>query len=624
MLGRYRQIFSAVIICGLVIALPHHAYAKKKKGKSPGVAVDESQFFDAEVSPGGKGSGKVKIQCMGNTPGQTKVTGKGMFFNSFPKLAKKASGKKRDKFKKLAKLGKDACKNPIFLSLDEYKGPFGFAEARMLYDRFAFSATPGEIDAAVAKGLKGTVNSLMTFVSEPGLDAVVKDLECDGRLPDDPNNETCDPNDPNDFSQTGVRKGQIYRMMNTQNRFFEKMFMFLHDERLSISTSKLGWCEQHSLFNYMSAVRNAARTGNYLQYMKDLQTSLFMRFVWLDGAYPGSNPNENWAREFWELGTVGPKDLKGLPVYSSLDIANSALAMSGWDVNYFENAFDHGYCDASFTPSQHAGGPKTIFAGTPYQAVVYDDDDVIEATFNHPRTAEHLAEDIWKEFVNPYATPAIIKEVAEEIRANGYNILPVIKKIMVSKALFDDKSRKSLIKQPIDLFLGFLRQTGFPEDVHGVDYYLSRLDQRPLRAPTVFGWDEVHLAGEGYVMEWRNVALDFVQWGDEDLIEKGYNLHAQFLSNPPATDQLIRRTADRFNVSLNDAQVASLVQYMNYNLEDCDWGHQSECAAGQSYQGLGQDYLDKDLFDPDAASDNWWKIRGVIGTLVMLPDYRMK
>ena len=110
---------------------------------------------------------------------------------------------------------------------------------------------------------------------------------------------------------------------------------------------------------------------------------------------------------------------------------------------------------------------------------------------------------------------------------------------------------------------------------------------------------------------------------DETLAEDGYDLHAQFLSGQPSVEQTVDRVANILGVELNQTQKSSLIQYLNYNLEPCSW-HKSQCNAGQSYLGQGQYFLDKDLFDSDIASDNWWKVRGLVTIIGMLPQYRMK
>jgi len=623
----------ALVLCAcLIVAHPHDAFAKKKskKNKNKGISVSEADYFTVKISLGNKKGQSVTIKCFNDLPGIVKSTPAGQIFMAFKKLKKTAKGdKKKAKYKTYAKLGAQACLSPDFLSLDEYKGTFGPAEARLLFDRFAFGASPEQINLAVAEGLNKTVQRLTTYQDEPALDAIEKDIQCDGKLPSDPENSTCDPTDPDDLSLPGVRNGLLYKMYYTVNPYFEKMFMFLHDERLSISSSKLGGSTAHAIYHYLNAVRNAARTGDYKKYMQDLNDDLFMRFIWLDGAYPGINPNENWPREFWELGTVGPTDLNGHPVYSSLDIANSALAMSGWDIDCSSDS-GHWTCNQTYTPVDHATGQKVIFAGTPYQAVInnpiglLEANDVLEATFQHPRTSESLAEDLWKEFINPFASPSAIKSLAKVIRDNGFNLLTTTRQIMKSRAMFAQKSRKSIIKQPVDALFGFIRQTGIPLDYYYIDSELNALRQLPLKAPTVFGWNEVSLADESRVLDWRNFIIMMIAQSNEDLAEQNYDLHAKFLSDQPSINTLIHRVADWLNVSLNQDQVSEFVQYLNYDLEPCNWGHQQACASGLSYKGEGEFFLDKNLYDPDIASDNWWKVRGLIAIISMLPEYRMK
>ena len=76
--------------------------------------------------------------------------------------------------------------------------------------------------------------------------------------------------------------------------------------------------------------------------------------VWLDG---GGNtvgrPNENLAREFMELFTLG------IGAYSETDVREAARALTGWRVDAAAAG------SAAFTPRDHDGGPKTVLGVTP-------------------------------------------------------------------------------------------------------------------------------------------------------------------------------------------------------------------------------------------------------------------
>lgn len=623
MVHRYFRFLLAGLAAFCLVSADAHAAPKKKKKRAKPLIVQANDVFSSNVSVKiGKKRKAAVIYCLDRTGGQVKETSQGLVFTSYSKalnnLKKKriTSGSKVLMLKALKKESARACVKPAFLSMGKFKGNFGEAEARTLFDRFAFGASPERIAQAVADGLERTVELLTTYTPEPGLDAIENSLRCDGRLPNDPDKETCEG--PNDLYFPGVRFGVYYRFWYSQNPLFEKLFMFVHDERLAASAGALGWCERYALVNHIDMIRRLVRGGTYKDFMREWNSDLMGNLKYLDGALNrGDNPNENYAREFWELGTVGPTDLNGVPVYSDTDIAQAALAFSGWKIIWDDPTQT---CVRTFSPDLQAPGPKVIFQGTPHQATVYDADDVLEATFRHPRTAEHLAEDLWLEFINPNPTASAIKELAQTIRENNYNLLAVVKILMQSQALYAENSRKSLIKHPVDLLFGFLRQTGMPLASHGYWFFEDRLDQMgqvPLLPPTIFGWNPRRLAGEGYVLEWRNTVNRLVLQGTDDMAEMGYDLKQRFLTGLPggqsASLAVIDRMSKWLGVSLNDSQKAVFDQYMNYDRVNC----YSDCNGQETV-------IRRDVFDGALDGDGEFKLRGLLDLIATSNEYRMK
>jgi len=598
------------------------------------------------------------VVCLAKTPGKTRKKGKEIFFTSFKDEEKILKGAKKTKsinarltlLKLLIKEGAKACVytnvgNPggggtpakgDHLSLDHYQGEFGFAEAQILFNRFAFGATPIQLQIAVNTGLDATVNRLFSLVSEAPLEAAAADIECDTWLSTDPDagtaNRQCSTSNVNDFSRSGVRTGLLYRFINSANPLYQKLAFFLMDERLAVAQTAARDCEKHAIKTYLTTVYQAALTGDYHHYMQNMNTDQLVHLRWLDG---GTNrggfalaPNENYAREFWELGTVAPTDLTGKPVYSDLDVANSALALTGWNIDDV-TVNGNNVCLASYVPLFHSGGPKTIFGGTPYQATIDNADDLLEATFRHPRVAESLAEDMWKEFINPFATPDSIRELAQIIRDNNYNLLPAFKKIMTSKAMYADKSRNSLIKHPMDLVVGFVKATGFPLYYRNYDELMARLEQQVLGPNTVFGWNEKYLSGQQLQIEWWNALVDYFINVNLDDIKKasGWSYYDRFVADLNAAGKrtasdVIDRVAKDLGIAITPAQKAELEQMMDYYLstyncpQDCN---------GQSFR------LIRNLYDTDPAADesktDWngqRRLRMLITALMELPSARTK
>lgn len=606
------------------------------------------------------------VVCVDNVPGQQTTTNGVLYFTQFKDKIKeeqsilkgiKGAKARRAKLLSIANLnalekaGRTGCKTvnatpptPVpsatptaapqptidaHLRLDRTSSSFGPAQARHLYNRFALGATKAEIDRAVETGLDATVERLLTFVPEPALDALYADIECDSWKADDEsggtNRKSCNNALFNDFSSYGARVALLNRYWRSQNGFFQKFSFWLSDERLATNFGVVGGCDRHAIRTYINSVYRAAKSGDYVQYMRDMNNDQLMHLTYLDGrSNKASGPNENWAREFWELGTIGAKHLDGTPVYTDADVAQSALAFTG-NVVTGQTVNGNYVCLAGYTPGLHAAGPKKIFIGTPFEATVENAEDVLVATFKHPRAAEHLAEDLWKGFISPYATPDAIRALAHVIREHNYNLLPVFRILMKSEALFADKSKKSLIKHPVDLVIQFLKATEFPLNYRAIEYIASSLDQVPGVAPSVFGWDEKQLSGEPHQIAWRSALTGyFINPGMVDMKKNSnWTYYDRFVASlvigqqGPTARQVIDTVAAELSVTLHEAQIQELEQFMNFSSTSS--GCPGEC-NGLSYR------LERYAYDshPSSSESTYQNsLKKMISVILQSPEYRV-
>lgn len=640
--------------------------AERKPPKTKLVDPSEITSVDVTIKISKKTSKVYTVQCFKGAAGKAKTAKKNMMqFKSFAKLQSESKRPKQVAlYKSLKTAGKKACTNPETpktpglpetpkdgdppvvapdaFSLEAYKGPFGENEARILFNRFAFAGSPQDIADAVARGLEATVAKLTTYQPEPVVDGIVEDIRRDSWRTDDPeagNQNKFPPYKLNDYSRTGIRIAWLHRMQITANPFFERVKFFIHDERLSVADTAARDCERHAIKTYLDDIDNVALTGDYRRYSQAMLDSQLMHLRWLDGAsnlggVAPNRPNENMAREALELKTTGPTSLNGENVYSDLDIAQLSRAFTGFQINTV-TIDDAQVCLASRVPLLHTPGMKVIFNGTPYQTEIDTDVDFIAAVFKHPRTAEHLAEDIWKEFINDKAPAgslegiAAIKALAKVIEDNHHNLLPVFRTVMLSKAMFAADSRNSLLKHPVERVIGFLRVTNYPLNYRRLDELMARLEQQPLRPPTVFGWNPQKLIDDSRMLSWRNAVTDyFMNINIEELKEDtGYSYYDRFVKDlhdqgKRTARDVIDRVSRELGVQLNEAQKAKLDDYMNYyySTYQCP----SQC-NGQPFKAV------RDIFDtsPDAEAsgvgyNGQRKIRGLLTIVTGLPQYLYK
>jgi len=253
---------------------------------------------------------------------------------------------------------------------------------------------------------------------------------------------------------------------------------------------------------------------------------------------------------------------------------------------------------------------------------------MLAAAFEDVRTSESLALDMWNEFIcKENVTPSAVRDLAKVIRDNNYQLLPVFRTIMKSKAVFAPQNRNCLIKHPVDLLVGFLRSTEIPvlgnRPYADMDSWLNDMGQRPLSPATIFGWDETKLAGEAYTLEWRNAILELVNkdnyikhpTGNYQIREEVF-YRTKFLAGAEGSAPLIDKISTTLGVQLNVDQKATLYRYMR-NDYNCPGNDNTQC------HGEAQ-YLEDKGEPATTVKRSDAKVRGLISLIAMLPEYRLK
>lgn len=603
-----------------------------KKRRSGDVIKKLSQGLDKAKAPLAKLKADVKkLKKRKDKPG------KGLY-----KKAKAKYDKARLKFQDLTALQAEAaaaCNAPSYLSLAKYKGNFGIAEAQVLCNRFLFGCTLAELQAASAMGLDAFVDEITTSLPEKNLDDDFADLRCDGLFAGQTGNVPCHQYNPNNRYMPGYRYGYTRYALLSSRPYFWRMLMFYHDEFMAGSTSALDGCEYYAADEHFNLLKNMAFNADFRSFMNAWNSDLLGNLNWLDGARNvGTSPNENYGREFWELGTLGVADANGNSNYGDLDIAEVARAFAGWQVEYKNlelGGNNYGVCLKAYFDGLSSPGAKTIFNGQPYQATVYNANDVLAATLAHPATAENIARKLLREFVNPYATPLIIKQLAKKVRAADYNLLPAIKTLMKSRAMFAAESRRSLIKDSNELLIGFFKSTGIPladpnypakYDYVELDSMLGDLGHRLMQPQTVFGFYQEAQTGASEVADRRNVFNTIMLQSESDLASKNFEF-ADVISDMQRTGagdayDVVTHLGLILGIPLSEAQKQHYVQYLTYDAAQCSNSavQQGKCSStSQPY------YLQLKGFVADSQFEGFEKkIRGVLLMMTRHPLFSMK
>lgn len=261
----------------------------------------------------------------------------------------------------------------------------------------------------------------------------------------------------------------LEQLHHTSYPLWERMILFWHNHFTS-SLEKVLWPQW--MFKQHQLIRKHA-LGNFAELLQAIAKDPAM-LSYLDGAKnTAASPNENFARELLELFTLG------VGHYTEADIINVAKAFSGWNLDSPKGEF-------LFQAKHHDNSTKQFLG----RSGNFDGADIIKILLAQDRTAEHIAEKFWKEFINTQQPdPTIIKEWAAVFRNSGYEIKALLLKIITSTVFWDIAQRGSLIKSPIEFTVGLLRELQLPfEEYDALRVANQQLGQDLFRPPDVKGW----------------------------------------------------------------------------------------------------------------------------------------
>ncbi|HXN27790.1 MAG TPA: DUF1800 family protein [Candidatus Acidoferrales bacterium] len=282
--------------------------------------------------------------------------------------------------------------------------------------------------------------------------------------------------------------------------------------------------------NYLQLLENDAFT-NYRQIMQDATLSPAMG-DWLDmvnngkpNTSQGDHANENYAREFMQLFTIGTAQLNldgsyqldsggnQIPTYTQNTVEAFALAYTGWTYPLAPGTTQKTYNPAYWTgpmvavDSNHDTTAKQLLvypgvsgggmlpAG---QSAAQDLQGALDNVFNHPNLGPFVSSELIQHLVTSNPSPAYIERVASVFNDNGSGVRGDMK-ALITAILMDPEARRGddpasavgtdgHLQEPILYMTGLLRAFGAASDGTNLAYYGSGMGQEALYAPSVFNF----------------------------------------------------------------------------------------------------------------------------------------
>jgi uncharacterized protein (DUF1800 family) len=378
--------------------------------------------------------------------------------------------------------------------------PFDSVKAAHLLNRAGFGGTEKEIENIRSIGPEAALDQMMDFpdaAAEEQSQTDVPDLSAIDGI----------PNSFQEFyrqlrNKSEADKKELRQRFNTANQevlmamshwwmqrmaygaypMQEKLTLFWHGHFTSSArderASSLMWKQNELLRRYAAGnfgkvLHAISRDAAMLDYLNNTQNRK-------------EHPNENYARELMELFALG------IGHYTETDVKQGARAFTGWS---------HDGDDFVFNRNEHDYGIKNYlgYIGN------FNGDDVVDIILRQPNCAPFIATELYRYFVSDNVDAPLSQALGQLFVQNDYELRPLLRTLLSSKAFYSSDTIGAQIKSPIQLVAGTVRLLGVDmPPQRALMASLTQMGQVPFMPPNVRGW----LGGR----VWINTSTVFVRY----------------------------------------------------------------------------------------------------------------
>lgn len=335
--------------------------------------------------------------------------------------------------------------------------------------------------------------------------------------------------------------------------------------------------------------------GNFRQMLEAVATSPAMLY-YLDN-YTNSNggPNENYARELFELHTLGAENYHGVvaqhqvppypgnslwPIgYVDQDVYEATRALTGWTTANGSHPGDPDNGAFWYRGDWHDRFQKSVLNFgvsniPPDQPDLWDGRRVLTLLAQHPGTGRHIARKLCQRLISDNPPQSLIDQAGQFFTANWQSptqLRDVVDLILNSPEFANTWGEK--IKRPFEVVVSFLRGLGIPfplvadafDDSFSDDFmwYFSRTGQDPFQWRGPDGYPdtkEAWMSTRALVQTWRmlNRICDFDSGGVFALNILGHTPAARKSANQLASLWIGRV----FGRAMDEEFTQEIVQFM--------------------------------------------------------------
>jgi len=370
--------------------------------------------------------------------------------------------------------------------------PWDAEKARHLYRRLGFGTTEATINIALAGTPQAAVDTLLNnAINLPNTAA--------------PEWGFWSFNDYDNYAdQANEQRNVWYRQAasDIQNKELKGRLSFFWLNHFV--TQIESYTHPPYMFQYWDALQTYC-LGNFKIFIREMGLNPAMLLMLNGFENTNTSPNENYARELYELFSLGENN-----GYTQQDIEETSRALTGY--NHWS---DFGAA-IFFDESTFDSSEKTIFG----QTGNWGYDDVINILFEQKADliATFICEKLYRYFVSPEISEPIIDTLKETFISGNWEIAPVLSLLFKSEHFFDITANGQLIKSPYDLVATYLNELNMTANVSDEDYYNfvvylnGMLGQDIFQPIDVAGWQRDQDWINTSTLSGRWLSLEYVTW----------------------------------------------------------------------------------------------------------------
>lgn len=321
------------------------------------------------------------------------------------------------------------------------------------------------------------------------------------------------------------------------------------------------------LASYNRDALRAHMLGNFRQMLEAVAKHPSMLYYLNQNNSSDSGPNENFARELFELHTLGAenylgvrdpnsveKDANGISIgYVDNDVYEAARCLTGWrvddDLGDWEDGVEKTGNFLYYKPWHDRFNKLVLGRYFPAdQEDLKDGHDVLDLLASHPGTARHIARKLCRRFISDIPPESVVQAAADtflQFKDAPDQLKRVMETILLSaefKASWGGK-----VKRPFEAAMSMMRalNSDFTRAPGGIHWMLELMGQRLFERRPPDGYPDTRDAwanSMSLLYRW-NFAVGLTEnWLDDD--DTGYRVNSDTYGQTPAEIRTASALAD--------------------------------------------------------------------------------